>query len=140
MSEVNIVGNLTRDPILRFTNSGKPVATIDVAVNRWAGPDKDPPPPVFVEVTAWDALGQNCADSLTKGMAVIVLGELKLETWGEEGDKRSKLKVTAREVGASLRFATAQVTRTPKAGEGGGRASRAQPATQQWAEGEEEPF
>lgn len=137
--EVNLLGNLTRDPVLRFTNSGKPVATIDIALHRWAGVDRDPPPPVYVEVTVWDALGQNCADSLTKGMQVVVLGELKLETWGEEGDRRSKLKVTAREVGASLRFATAQITRTPK-GEGGGRASRSQPAAHEFDETEEEPF
>jgi len=113
MSEaaVQLVGNVTREPELRFTKDGKPVATFGLAVNRrrrnpqtneWE--DRDP---TFFDVTCWEQLAENVAESIPKGAAVLVLGYIYQDNWETpEGEKRSKLKVTADEVGPSLRWAT----------------------------------
>ena len=105
---VTIVGNLTRDPELRYTANGVPVTDVGVA---WNTKDKDGNESVsFFDVTCWRDLAEHVAESLGKGMRVVVYGRLDQDTWeNEEGDKRSKVKLIADEVAPSLRWATATV-------------------------------
>lgn len=121
-NSVHIVGNLTRDPELRFTTSGKAVANFGVAVNRLISkPGEERKEDVaFFDVTAWDSLAENVAD-LSKGDRVVVEGRLAFRTWEtDEGDKRSKVEITAEDVGASLRWATVEITKNEKKSHDGG--------------------
>lgn len=115
---IHIVGNLTDDPELRFTPAGNPVVKFSVAVNRqrfdrenqkWEDVGSD-----FHRVTAWNYLAQNCAETLRKGMRVVVIGELRQDHWTDEKtqEKRSGWSVTATAVGPDLTFATAAVKKT----------------------------
>ena len=111
MSSV-VIGNLTADPELRFTQSGKPVASLTVAVNRKKGDDEHTS---FIDVTAWDSLAENVSESLQKGDRVVVTGRLEQRSWETpEGDRRSKLEVVADEIGPSLRWATASVQKNER--------------------------
>lgn len=115
---VSIVGNITRDPELRFTPSGQAVCGFGVAVNsKWT--DKVTQQPKentdFFEVTAWRQLAENAAESLQKGTRVVVVGKLQLQSWEtDSGDKRSKVQIIADEVSPSLVFATATIHRTER--------------------------
>jgi single-strand DNA-binding protein len=121
-STVTIVGNLTRDPELRFTAGGKGVASFGVAVGRrfqqngeWQEKTS------FFNVTAWDTLGENCAASLTKGTRVIVTGRLEQREYEtKEGEKRSVVEIVADEIGPSMRWARAEVERISRDGGSGG--------------------
>ena len=121
-NQVTIVGNLTRDPELRYTPNGHALAKFTVVVNRKVKDDasgqwKDAETS-FIDVNAWRQLAENVAESLVQGSRVMVVGRLRQESWeNQEGEKRSKLAIEADEVGPSLRWATAKVT---KAGRGGG--------------------
>jgi single-strand DNA-binding protein len=114
---VTVVGNLTRDPELRFTQGGKAITSFGIAVNRRkqvAGEWRDEEPAYFT-ITAWEQLGENLASSLTKGTRVIVSGRLEQRTYTTQGgESRTVLEITADEVGPSLRYATAQVERTDR--------------------------
>ena len=120
---VTLVGNLTRDPELKFTTSGQAIARLGLAVNRRYqvnGEWKDDTS--YFDVTAWGQLGENASATFTKGARVIVTGRLR---WREfttrEGDKRTAVEVVADELGPSLRWATAQVDRNPRTdGQSGG--------------------
>jgi single-strand DNA-binding protein len=124
---VTIVGNLTRDPELRFTPSGQATATFGVAVNRvWTDRQSQERKEAtsFLDVVCWGQLAENAAQSLTRGTRVVVSGRLDQRSWeNQEGDKRSKIEITADEVSPSLRWATVEITknerRTPD-GNGGG--------------------
>lgn len=106
-TNVTIVGNLTRDPELRFTNTGLPVCNFSVAVNDSRGEDKQVS---YYDVTAWRDLASNAANSLTRGCRVVVTGELKQRSWqADDGSKRSKIEIVAEAIGPDLRFAAAQV-------------------------------
>src|SRR6202163_1501097 len=111
MINTTMSGNLTRDPELRYTREGQPTASFGIAVNRrWQprGSDEWEESTSFFDVVCWRDLAENVALSLTKGMRVVVTGRLEHRTWEtEEGEHRSKVEITADEVGASLRFATA---------------------------------
>lgn len=116
MTTVTIVGNVTRDPELKFTGSGLAMCTFGVAVNarkrldsgEWVDGD-----PSFFDVVCWRNLAENCAESLTKGVNVIVTGKLRQRSWeADDGTKRSKVEVNADHVGPSLNWATAEVTRS----------------------------
>jgi single-strand DNA-binding protein len=140
-STVTIVGNLTRDPELRFTNTGRGVATLGVAVNRrfqvngeWQDQTS------YFNVTAWGTLGENVAASLQKGARVVVSGRLEQREYtNREGEKRTVVEIVADEVGPSLRWATAKVERTPGGGGGGGgRSESSGPIDPVY--GDEEPF
>jgi single-strand DNA-binding protein len=117
---VTLVGNLTRDPELRFTTGGRAVAQFGLAVNRryqqngeWQDQTS------YFNVVAWGTLGENVAASITKGMRVVVSGRLEQREYQtREGDKRTAIEINADEVGPSLRWATASIERTPR-GEGG---------------------
>ena len=119
-STVTIVGNITRDPELRFTAGGKGVASFGVAVGRryqqngeWQEKTS------FFNVTAWDTLGENIAASLTKGTRVIVTGRLEQREYEtKEGEKRNVVEIVADEIGPSLRWARAEVERIARDGGG----------------------
>jgi single-strand DNA-binding protein len=118
---VSVVGNLTREPELRYTPSGAAVCKFGLAVNRsYANRNGDRVEQTdFFDVTAWRELGENIAESLTVGSRVIVTGRLQQDRWENEGgEKRSKVHIVADEVGPSLRWATAAVTKTTRGGPG----------------------
>lgn len=134
---VEVVGNLTRDPELRFTPSGTAVASFGIAVNRRRKDGNDFVDEVsFFDVVTWQSLAENVAESLTKGMRVVVTGRLEQRSWETDGEKRSKIEIIAEEVGPSLRWATARVTKNESSGGGGGQ----QAAQRQALAPDEEPF
>jgi single-strand DNA-binding protein len=145
---VELIGNLTRDPELRFTPSGAPVASFGLAVNRrWQNRQTNEweEQVSFFDVVCWRELAENVAESLTKGTRVMVSGRLDQRSWEtQEGEKRSKVEVVADEVAPSLRWATAQVTRNERRdGGGGGGFDSAPPPVEPPAGGygnDEEPF
>ncbi len=123
-STVTLVGNLTRDPELRYTQNGVAQLTLGLAVNhrrmnrqtqQWDEQTS------YFDVVLWRDAAENAASSLTKGMRVVATGRLEQRSWDTaEGDKRYKIELVDAEVGPSLRWATAQVTRTPRDGNAGG--------------------
>jgi len=123
---VTLVGNVTRDPELRFTPNGAPVANFGLAVNRrWMNRQTNEweEQVSFFDVVAWREMAENVADTLTKGSRTIVTGRLEQRSWEtQDGDKRSKVEVVADEIGPSLRWARAEVTRNERkdGGFGGG--------------------
>ena len=123
-NSVHVVGNITRDPELRFTPTGQARATFGLAVNRrWQNRQTQEweEQTSFFNVTCWGDLGDNVSESLAKGARVIVTGRLEQRSWETpEGEKRSVVEIVADEVGPSLRWATAQVTRTERKGPGEG--------------------
>ena len=119
-NSVTLVGNLTRDPELRFTTGGRAVASFGLAVSRryqvngeWQEQTS------FFNVVAWGQLGENAAQSLGKGSRVIVNGRLEQRQYeNKDGEQRNVVEVVADEVGPSLRWATAQVERTARTNDG----------------------
>jgi len=121
---VTVVGNLTRDPELRFTAGGKGIASFGLAVNRRYQQNGEWQEKVsFFNVTAWDTLGENAAASLNKGMRVIVTGRLEQREYEtQQGEKRNVVEIVADELGPSLRWARAEVERIARdaSGQSGG--------------------
>ena len=118
---VTLSGNLTRDPELKFTNAGLAVTSVGLAVNRsvkneQGGYDKSVG---FFELTIFGDIAANASETFRKGTRVIVTGRLDFQVWEtDEGDKRSTIKVIVDDIGPSLKWATAQVVRTEKEGDG----------------------
>ena len=123
---ITVVGNLTNDPELRFTPSGAAVAgftvastprTLDRESNQWKDGD-----PLFLRCSVWRQYAENVAESLTKGMQVIVQGRLKQRSYEtREGEKRTVVELDVDEIGPCLKFATAKVTKASRgSGSGGG--------------------
>jgi single-strand DNA-binding protein len=122
---ITVIGNLVDDPELRFTPSGAPVAnfriastprTFDRQTNEWKDGDT-----LFLACAVWRQAAENVAESLQKGMRVIVQGRLKSRQYEtREGEKRTVFEIEVEEVGPSLKYATAKVTRTQRSGGGGG--------------------
>ncbi len=148
-STVTIVGNITRDPELRFTAGGKGIASFGLAVNRrWQQNGEWQEKVSFFNVTAWDSLGENIAASLTKGTRVIVTGRLEQREYEtKEGEKRNVVEIVADEIGPSLRWARAEVERISRDGgasTSGGSSSGGSAASASRAPdpvyGDEEPF
>jgi single-strand DNA-binding protein len=110
---VTITGNLVRDPDLRYVPSGQACATFSVAVNRrWQNPTTSQwtEATSYFDCVAWGSLGEHIAESLHRGERVIVTGRMDQRSFEtSEGEKRSKIEVTADEVGPSLRWATVDV-------------------------------
>ena len=110
---VTLVGNVTRDPELRYTPSGQTVATFGLAVNRrWQNRQTQEweEQVSFFDIKSWAGLAENVAESVQRGTRVIVTGRLEQRSWEtDNGDKRSKVEVVADEVAPSLRWATATV-------------------------------
>lgn len=122
---ITVVGNLTADPELRFTPSGAAVASFTVAstprnfdrqTNEWKDGDA-----LFLRCSIWRQAAENVAESLQRGMRVVVTGRLKQRSFEtREGEKRTVVELDVDEVGPSLRYATAKVNRTQRGSSGGG--------------------
>ena len=124
-NNVALAGNLVADPELRYTNNGAAIANLRMAVNRrWNKDGEWEEETSFFDVTAWAQLAENCAETLSKGMRVNVIGRLEEQTWEDKDTKepRRKVVIIADEVSPSLRWATADIT---KQGKGGGAPSAA---------------
>ncbi len=119
---VTIVGNLTDDPELRFTPSGRPVANFTVAVNRRSRtPDGQWEDKLdgFFRCNCWADMAENSAETLRKGTRVLLTGRLQQRSWEDgEGKKRSAFEIQVDEVGPSLRWATAQVQKSKRSSGG----------------------
>ncbi len=118
---VTLIGNLVDDPELRFTPSGVAMAKIRLAVNRrWRDQNGEwQEDTSFFTGTCWREMAESVAESLQKGARVIVTGRLEQRSWEtQEGDKRSVVEVQIDEIGPSLRWATASVTKTTRSGAG----------------------
>jgi single-strand DNA-binding protein len=122
---ITVVGNLTDDPELRFTPSGAAVAnftvastprTFDKQSNEWQDGEA-----MFLRCSIWRQAAENVAESLQRGMRVVVQGRLKARTYEtREGEKRTVFEIEVDEIGPSLKFATAKVNRVSRQGGGGG--------------------
>ncbi len=143
---ITVVGNITRDPELKFLNSGQAAVRLSVAVNRrWQNRQTQEweERTSYFEVAGYGQLAENAAHSLTKGTRVIVTGRLEQRSWEtENGEKRSIVEINADEIAPSLRYATAQVTKTPRPDSGfsserSGTPRANEPATYAF---DEEPF
>jgi single-strand DNA-binding protein len=121
-NSVTLIGNLTRDPELRFTTGGRGVASFGLAVNRrWQQNGEWQEQVSFFNVVCWGDLGENVATTLNKGSRAIVTGRLEQRSYEtSEGEKRNVFEIIADEVGPSLRWATAQIERTERSGGDGG--------------------
>lgn len=117
-NHVSIIGNLTRDPELRFTPSGQATATFGVAVNRrWQNRQTNEweEATSFFDVVCWAQLAENAAQSLTKGTRVLVSGRLDQRSWETpDKERRSKIEITADEVAPSLRYATVTIAKNER--------------------------
>ena len=144
---ITVVGNLTDDPELRFTSSGAAVANFTVAstprffdknTNDWKDGDA-----LFLRCSIWRQAAENVAETLTKGARVIVQGRLKQRSYEtREGEKRTVYELDVDEVGPSLKYATAKVTKVTRGsgggggfggGGGGGGSQPSAPAADPWA-------
>jgi single-strand DNA-binding protein len=122
---ITVIGNLTADPELRFTPSGAAVANFTVAstprtFDRQTSEWKDGEA-LFLRCNVWRQAAENVAESLTRGSRVIVSGRLKQRSFDtKEGEKRTVIELEVDEIGPSLRYATAKVTKANRGGDGGG--------------------
>lgn len=122
---ITVIGNLTSDPELRFTPSGSAVANFTIAstprtFDRQSSEWKDGET-LFLRASVWREAAENVAESLTKGMRVIVSGRLKSRSYDtKEGEKRTVIELEVDEIGPSLRYANAKVNRTQRSGNNGG--------------------
>jgi single-strand DNA-binding protein len=122
---ITVVGNLTSDPELRYTQAGLAVANFtiastprnfDRASNDWKDGEA-----LFLRASVWREFAEHVAGSLTKGSRVIATGRLKQRSYEtKEGEKRTSIELEVDEIGPSLRYATAQVTRAASSRDGGG--------------------
>lgn len=134
---ITVVGNLTADPELRYTQNGLPVANFTIAstprffdrqANEWKDGDA-----LFLRASVWREFAEHVAGSLTKGMRVIATGQLKQRSYQDrDGNNRTAIELQVDEIGPSLRYATAQVTRAAS----GGQRSQPQQSQGQWANDE----
>ena len=144
-TQITIAGNLVDDPELRFTPAGQPVARFRVAstprfrdnsTGEWKDGDS-----LFLTCNVWRQAAENVAESLTRGMRVIVSGRLRQRSYEtKEGEKRTVYEVEVDDVGPALRYATAKVTKVSRGSGGGGfgpgsGSGDAPPAEDPWATG-----
>ena len=125
-NSVTVVGNITRDPELRFTPSGQANVKLGLAVNRrWQNRQTQEweEATSFFDVVCWGSLAENVGNSLSKGARILVTGRLEQRSWEtQDGDKRYATEIVADEIGPSLRWATVTIERNERRGpgEGGG--------------------
>ena len=134
-NSVTVVGNVTRDPEIRYTQGGAAKASFSVAVGRrWQNRQTNEweEQTSFFNIVCWREMAENVSESIAKGMRVVVTGRLEQRSWEtDNGEKRSVVEVVADEIGPSLRWATAQVNKNDRReGGGGGGGSRPAPAPQ----------
>lgn len=137
---ITVIGNLTGDPELRFTPSGAAVAnftvantprTFDRTKNEWVDSDT-----LFMRCSIWREAAENVAESLTKGMRVIAQGRLVQRDFDDrEGNKRTVVELQVEEIGPSLKYASAKVTRAQRSGGSSGGQQSASKANDPWAAG-----
>lgn len=135
---ITVVGNLTSDPELRYTQGGLPVANFtiastprnfDRATSEWKDGEA-----LFLRASVWREFAEHVAGSLTKGSRVVATGRLKQRSYEtKEGEKRTSIELEVDEIGPSLRYATAQVTRAASGGGGQNRGQQSQVADEPWA-------
>ena len=117
-NHVTLVGNVTRDPELHFTPSGQAQASFGLAVNRrWQNRQTQEweEATSFFDIVCWREMAENVSETVARGMRVMVDGRLDQRSWETaDGDKRSKIEVTADEIGPSLRYASAQVAKNER--------------------------
>ncbi|WP_104116511.1 single-stranded DNA-binding protein [Arthrobacter sp. B1805] len=122
---ITVIGNLTNDPELRFTPSGSAVANFTIAstprtFDRQSNDWKDGET-LFLRASVWREAAENVAETLTKGTRVVAQGRLKSRSYDtKEGEKRTVMELEVDEIGPSLRYASAKVTRTQRSGGGNG--------------------
>jgi len=131
---ITVIGNLVSDPELRFTPSGSAVANFTVAStprtfdknsNEWKDGES-----LFLRCSVWRETAENVAESLTKGMRVILSGDLKQRSYEtKEGEKRTVIELEVQEIGPSLKYANAKVNRTQRSGGNAGGFSNTPTAT-----------
>ena len=130
---ITVVGNLTADPELRYTQNGVAVANFTIAstprtYDRQSGEWKDGEP-LFMRASVWRDFAEHVANSLTKGARVVATGRLRQRSYEtKEGEKRTTIEMEIDEIGPSLRYATAAVTKQSSGGQG-----RAVGSDDQWA-------
>jgi len=121
---ITVIGNLTGDPELRFTPSGSAVANFSIAStprsfdrtsNEWKDGET-----LFLRASVWREAAENVAESLTKGMRVIAQGRLKSRSYDKDGEKKTVIEFEVDEIGPSLQYASAKVTRKQKGASAGG--------------------
>ena len=122
-NHVSIVGNLTRDPELRFTPSGQATASFGVAVNRrWQNRQSQEweEATSFFDIVCWGQLAENTAQSLGKGARVLITGRLDQRSWETpDRERRTKIEITADEIAPSLRWATVEIKKNERRGPDG---------------------
>ncbi|PMQ19313.1 single-stranded DNA-binding protein [Glutamicibacter arilaitensis] len=141
---ITVVGNTTAPAELRFTASGSAVANFTVAstprtfdrqTNEWKDGET-----LFLRCSVWREMAENVAETLSdKGMGIIVQGNLKQRAYEKDGEKRTVYELDVQEIGPSLRWASAKVTRTQRSGGGGNRAPQPQQSAQQSAPQQSQP-
>lgn len=135
---VTIIGNITADPELRYTQNGLAVANFTIAStprefnkqkNEWVDGEA-----LFLRASVWREFAEHVASSFSKGTRVIAQGRLKQRSYEtNEGEKRTSIELEIEEIGPSLRYATAQLTRTSGGGNsGGGQRQQSKPADEPW--------
>ena len=145
-NHVTLTGNITRDPELRFTNTGQANASFGLAVNRkWQNRQTQEweESTSFFDVVCWREQAENVSESITRGSRVIVSGRLEQRSWETpEGDKRSRIEIIADEIGPSLKWASAQVVKNERRDAPASSASTQQsrPAPRAATYDDEEPF
>ena len=121
-SNVTIVGNVTRDPEMRYTPGGAAKANFGVAVSRrWQNRNTQDweEQTSFFNVVCWREMAENVCESIGRGARVVVTGRLEQRSWETEGgDKRSVIEIVADDVGPSLRWASATITKNERRGAG----------------------
>ena len=148
---ITVVGNVTRDPELRFTQGGMAVANFGVAWNKKKADGEEEVS--FFNVCCFRQLAENVAESITKGSRVVVYGMLQQRSWDTpDGDRRSAVEIIADDVAPSLKWASAEIRRNEFRGDGGqgggnqgggGGGSQSRPAAMQAPPAydlDEEPF
>lgn len=142
---ITVVGNIVADPELRYTQNGLPVAnftiastprTFDRQANEWKDGEA-----LFLRASVWREFAEHVAGSLTKGMRVVAQGRLRQRSYQDrEGNSRTSIELEVDEIGPSLRYATAQVTRAARQdGAGSTNAPQAEPWSTQQPGGAQEP-
>jgi single-strand DNA-binding protein len=154
-NSVTLVGNVTREPELRYTAAGQAMAKFGLAVNRrWQNRQSGAweESTSFFDVVAWREMAENVGESITKGTRVVVTGRMEQRSYeNQAGEKRSAVELVADEIGPSLRWATAKVVRNERrsdgdggfsggGGQGGGGGAERQPAAAAPRYEDEEPF
>ncbi|MBK4140857.1 single-stranded DNA-binding protein [Corynebacterium macginleyi] len=145
-TNITVVGNIVADPELRFTPAGAAVANFRVAstprrynsqTNQWEDGEA-----MFLTCNVWRQAAENVAETLSKGMRIIVTGRLKQRSFQtREGENRTVFEIDVDEVGPSLKYATAQVNRNPREGgnfSGGGQQQRSNSSNQGGFEGQQQ--